>query len=67
MTALLGLQTDDILNGFVTGNLIGADLSQTERLWGSDNGGDILVDGQLLHLIVGLLGKGNSSNQGANN
>ena len=65
MPALLGLDTDDILDGFVTHHLVRTDVHQTNRLRCRYHCGHVLIHGQLLHFIVGLLAKGVHGRHGA--
>ena len=49
--ALLGLQPDGVVDGLVAHNLGGADINEADRLTGRNDSGDILVDGEILHII----------------
>ena len=53
--SLLGLETDGIGKGLVTGHLVRGDVHETHRLRGGDDGGDLVVHGQQFHLPDGLL------------
>ena len=56
MLAVGGLQTNRIVDGLVTHNLIRRDVHQTHRLGSRDDGSDILIDSELFHLLIGVLG-----------
>ena len=53
--SLLGLETDGIGKGLVTGHPVRGDVHETHRLRGGDDGGDLVVHGQQFHLPDGLL------------
>ena len=65
MSALLGFDTDDILDRLVTNHLVGTDVHQSDGLRCRYHCGHVLIHGQLLHFIVGLLAEGVQSRRGA--
>ena len=52
---LLGLEPDGVVDGLVANDGIRGDVNEAHRLGCSDDRGDILIDGELLHLLIGLL------------
>ena len=51
----LGLQTNGVVNGLVTNNLIRGNIHEADWLRRSDYSGDLLIDSELFHLFISLL------------
>ena len=53
--SLLWFEPDGVVDGLVSNDCIRGDVNEAHRLGCSDDRGDILIDGELLHLLIGLL------------
>ena len=53
---MVTMATDGIVDGLVTGNLIGRHIDKVDGFRGCDNCCHLLIDGNLLQLLIGLLG-----------
>ena len=59
------LQTNSIVDGLVTHYLISGDIDKPHRLGGRNYSGHILIDSELFHLLIGVLGLQTEEGSGA--
>ena len=63
MSSFLWLQSDGVVDGLVSSNLIRRNIHKADRFGCGDNCSYLFIDRETFHLFVGLLGK-NSLDRG---
>ena len=60
MSCLLGFQTNGVVDGLIAGYLVGGDVHETNGFASGDDSCHLLIDGEYLHFLIGLLRKSGS-------
>ena len=67
MPGLFGLQTNGVVYRLVSNHLVRGNIHETDGFGGGDDGRHLLVDGQLLQFLVGLLGESRQNREHCRN